>query len=644
MPRLGALAAAVIAVGMLAAACSGDDPAADAEGSSADSTVSAEAGADSEASGGTAGPDAGEIDDTDPGPEGDPGEGDDPAEPQPAGEGGHILLLSWQAPSLLNPYLTGSAKDLLAASLVLEPLAEFAPDGELVPVLATEIPSLGSGISTDLTQITWTLRDDIVWSDGTPLSNADVEFSFAYCTAPDSGCAADFGFVESVEAVGDHQVTITFSEPRPWPFDVFVGYSQPIISEAQFADCLAALEQAEAAQPDDTADEQDQDPCHEASLAPMGTGPFAVSEFVPDDFVRYELNPRYRGVLEGKPFFGSATLSSGGDAEEAARSVLVIGEADYAWNVQVAPEVLADMEAFGNGRVLVSFGAHVETILLNQTDPAGDPPSDYADGANPHPFFVDNPRLARALSLAIDRQALVDAGYGPTGRPTCGVWPLAGQAPADDDWCLTPDPAGANRILDDLGYLDSDGDGVRELPDGTALAWEFVTSTNAVRQAGQDQIAEDWAAIGVEATMRHVDPDRLFAGPDGNPESMWRFATDILMFTHDPVSPDPLGFFGGWRSALIPSSANDWTGANIVRLADAAFDDRWERLASLPLDDPQRAELIAELNGIVSARSGAAIPLVHRGLSSAVHHSIDGVGELNPWDSELWNIEDWVRR
>ena len=84
-------------------------------------------------------------------------------------------LLYWQAPTILNPYLSSGSKDAEAASLVIEPLAEYNPNGEIVAVLATRVPTLeNGGISADRTRITWDIREDVVWSDGTPLTANDV--------------------------------------------------------------------------------------------------------------------------------------------------------------------------------------------------------------------------------------------------------------------------------------------------------------------------------------------------------------------------------------------------------------------------------------------------------------------------------------
>ena len=138
-----------------------------------------------------------------------------------AGEGGNLLLLQWQAPSQANSLLSNGTKDLQAGSLVLESLAEYTPQGEIVPALATEIPTTANGgISEDLTTITWTLRDDVLWSDGTPFTSDDVVFTYEYCSDEATGCSVlGFNAVTSVVADDDFTVTVTFEAPTPYPFN-----------------------------------------------------------------------------------------------------------------------------------------------------------------------------------------------------------------------------------------------------------------------------------------------------------------------------------------------------------------------------------------------------------------------------------------
>ena len=90
-----------------------------------------------------------------------------------------LTILYWQAPSTPpNPYLSGGFKDRDAGAITLQPLAYFDPNGSLVPALAEDIPTLQNrGISQDLTSITWNLKDDLKWSDGSDLTAHDVAFT-----------------------------------------------------------------------------------------------------------------------------------------------------------------------------------------------------------------------------------------------------------------------------------------------------------------------------------------------------------------------------------------------------------------------------------------------------------------------------------
>ncbi len=616
--------AALAALAMITAACGGDDddaPVADDEPATEEP---ADDGGDEPAddAGDEPADDGGDEEPADDGGDEPADDGGDDMPAGDAGAGGEIILLQWQAPSQANALLSSGTKDLLAGSLVSEPLAEYAPDGSVVPALAAEIPSPGNGISDDLTQITWKLRDDVMWSDGTPFTAADVVFSYEYCSNEETGCSNQaFLDVTDVVADDDYTVTITFEAPKPFPFVPFVGYTSPVIQAAQFADCVGAAAKS----------------CSDQNFAPIGTGPYMVTELRPEDTVTYEMNPNYRGIAEGKPFFSSVTIKGGGDAESAARSVLEVGEADYAWNLQVAPEILSSMEAAGNGRLAAGFASSVEHINLNQTDPDADPPSE----GTPNPIFVDNPEFHRALSIAINRDELVAVGYGAAGAPTCYYWPVEGDNDGNLDYCLTQDIEGANAILDELGYMDTDGDGVREAEGYGPLEFDYVTSTNAVRQSNQELIAQYWSEIGVKANMRNEDASLFFDGTCASDACIWKFFTDIEMYTNSSSGPDGPGYLKGFKSDQIPTSGNNWGGENIVRINSPELDALIDEMVAAPIDDPGRRDLVAQVNEFVSSQ--AIIPLIYRANNSAFANSIENTGDLNGWDSEYWNIEEWTR-
>ena len=162
------------------------------------------------------------------------------------GRDGHLRILYWQAVSTVNPYLSGGTKDIEAASLVLEPLARYDETGTMFPALAADIPTVeNGGLTANLRSITWTLRQDITWSDGMPFTAADVVFSAEYCLNEEMGCNAlsSFTDVTGVEALDDHTVRIHFGVAKPFPYGPFVGSNAPILQKAQFENCTGARAQ-----------------------------------------------------------------------------------------------------------------------------------------------------------------------------------------------------------------------------------------------------------------------------------------------------------------------------------------------------------------------------------------------------------------
>jgi peptide/nickel transport system substrate-binding protein len=465
---------------------------------------------------------------------------------------GTLTILYWQAASTLNPYLSGGTKDIEAASLVLEPLAHYDENGNMVPYLAEEIPTVeNGGVAEDLTSITWKLKEGLIWSDGTPVTSEDVVFTAEYCMNPDMGCNAASGYadIESVEALDGLTVKVTFTVPKPFPYGPYVGSQNgPIIQKAQFEDCQGAAAQE----------------CTEANFGPIGTGPFVVTEFRANDVVLYTANENYRDP--NKPAFAEAIFKGGGDAASAARAVLETGEADYAWNLQVEPEILRQMVAAGNGTVLTSFGTAVERLMINFTndDPAlGDDRSLYLDGSNPHPFLSDY-NVRRALSLAIDRGILVQVGYGVAGMVGCNVLPApAVYVSTANDECMIQNVEEANRLLDEAGWVRG-ADGIRE-KDGVRLSILYQTSTNSVRQGTQALIKQMWEAIGVETELRNIDAAVFFGGDPASPDTYGKFYADIEMYTNTFDGTDPETYMANWICDEISDPVNQWLGNNIPR-------------------------------------------------------------------------------
>ena len=543
------------------------------------------------------------------------------------GGDGHLNILYWQASSTVNPYLSGGTKDIEAASLVIEPLAHYDEDGNMVPTLVDEIPTVeNGGVAADLRSITWKLTPGIKWSDGTPLTAHDVVFTGEYCLHPEGGCNSSSYFtdVSKLEALDDQTVKVHFGVAKPFPYGPFVGSTAPIIQKAQFQDCMGARAQE----------------CTEQNFGPIGTGPFKVEEFRANDVITFSANEHYRDPA--KPAFATATFKGGGDAASAARAVLETGEFDYAWNLQVEPEVLAQMAAAGKGTVVTAFGTSVERLMVNQTndDPDLGPEkrSLYLDGTNPHPFLSD-PAVRRALSLAVDRQILVDAGYGAAGKPTCNVLPApAVYASTANDECLVQDVDEANRILDEAGWMPG-GDGVRA-KDGVRLSILYQTSTNSVRQGTQALVKQMWEQIGVETELRNIDAAVFFGGDPASPDTYMKFYADVEMYTNNFSGTDPESYMANWSCSEIPGPDNQWLGNNIQRSCVAEYDAMVAEMSQTAALQ-ERAELAKQMNDIL-VQNHYMIPLIWRGSVSAHANTLKGV-RMNAWDSELWNAADWHR-
>ena len=536
-----------------------------------------------------------------------------------------LTILYWQAPSVPSAYHSGGTKDIDAAAITLEPLARYDPDGNIVAAMAASVPTIeNGGVSQDLMSITWTLKKGLKWSDGSDSTADDVRFTWLYCTDPDTGCTGESSFdgIAGVKVIDSETVKITFDAPTPYPYAAFVGSGTPIISEAQFGDCLAA---------DSACDQR---------FEPVGTGPYRIVSFTPNEEAVYERNPEYRG---DEPYFDRVVVKGGGDALSAAKSVLETGEADYAWNLQIEPDELKRLEALGNGTVVTAFSSLVERVVLNQTNPdpaLGDDRSEYLDGSNPHPF-LSNGEIRKAMSLAIDRGRLTEELYGFAGLPACDliVGPPNYVSGANDS-CLTQGIGLANRLLDDAGALDTDGDGVREF-NGTPLNVVFQTSTNDVRQATQRLISEWWSQIGIDTTLTHHDASLFFGGdPIDDAEYTYRrFFADVQMYANGP-GIDPQSYLSDLICKHIPTRDDNWSLGNIARTCNPDYDALYARLAEMPIG-PTRDELIKQLNDMY-VQSYVEIPLVNRGLVSAHLDTLKGV-RMNAWDSEMWNIAAWGR-
>jgi peptide/nickel transport system substrate-binding protein len=551
------------------------------------------------------------------------------------GTGDVLRLLFWQAPTILNPHLSVGTKDLSASRIVYEPLATFNASGEMVPVLAVEVPTLENrGVAADGRSVTWKLKPNVRWADGEPFTADDVVFTWEYIVNPEVAAATsnDYANIASVEALDDLTVKITFDGVTPNWVEPFVGLRGMVLPRHIFED-YAGANAVDAP----------------ANLIAVGTGPYKVTEFKNEDIliiggdavstnkIIFDINPYYREP--DKPYFRSVELQGGGDATLAAEAVLVDGSVDFAWNVQVPSDQLAAMTA-GNpvGQLVNPESSYVEYILINFTDPNVETTGgERSSVEHPHPFLTDL-AVRQAIAHSIDREEIA-ALYGETGPATTQllISPAALRSPNETPYGY--DLERAMSLLEEAGWVDEDGDGVRE-QDGVELSVLFQTSTNTVRQATQEIVKRDLAQIGFRVELKSVDSS-VFLGPVAdNTNTRRHFYADLEMFAFGSRSPDPGAWLKGWTCAEAAQQANNWSTANWGRYCNEEFDRLYEQSAT-EIDPAKRSELIIQMNDLL-VEDVAMVPLVERPLSAAISLTLDGY-QPTAWDADIWNLADWRR-
>jgi len=553
-------------------------------------------------------------------------------ENQTRGEGGPLRLLQWQAPTMAAMHSGTGTKDRLAASLVSEPLLDYHPEGALIPVLAAEVPSVEAGtLAEDLTAVTFKLKEGVLWSDGEPFTANDVVFTWQWVTNPSNASTnlEVWDVIESIEAVDDLTAQVTFKQPMAAWFETFTTHTFGAIYPSHIYG-------------DDINNKND-----EFWMNPIGTGPFVITEFVPEDHVNYIANENFREP--NKPYFSEVILKGGGDAAAAARAVIQTGEYHYAWNLQVEPDILSQIEEDGDdGEVIVAQGTSVERIHINFSDPHTEVDGQRSEMNTPHPFLTDD-AVRQALNLGCDRETIATRFYGEGQPATPNILTgYEGFESPNTAWEYNLEKAA--QILDDAGWTLNDS-GIRE-KDGVELKIVFATSVNSVRQKTQAVIKDSLEQIGIGVQLEQVDAGIYFDSGAGNDQNISHFYWDIDMFTNNPSSPVPVSFlvswFGGENGANIAQKSNEWQAQNYQRWTNADYDAKFEELQQASSLEAA-SELLIQLNDIL-IDNVVVIPLVNRSIDTFAYSTklrlenlqLGAFHEINYWNIANWNFADGV--
>jgi len=519
---------------------------------------------------------------------------------------GGTVLFAAQEPETLHPFRsTGTQTNALVYRLAVEGLTAVAMDGSPRAVLAVEVPTVANGgvrlESDGAMSVRWTLRADVRWSDAVPLTSADVRFTWrAVMTDPRTASREGYDLITAIETPDERTALVRYRAIDA----AYTNRFDALLPRHLLDGATDAVVDAYA-------------------RAPLGTGPFRITEFASGDHVTAERNERYR--VAGRPYLDRVIFRFVSSVE-AAKAQLRAGEVDAAGSLNEVDA--AALEADAAIRVTSVPSPSVETLAFNLARPGA---------SDPHPVLGDV-AVRRALLYATPKALIVEKLLLGRTRPGTSEIPIGWAARSG----LTQegyDPDRAAKLLEDAGWKRA-GDGVRA-KDGTRLALRVVSTTgNKLREQIEQVLVDEWRAIGVELRIANV-PSAVLTGSWQANGVRKRGDFDVLLAQAGlgVTSPDPQSYLAQrHRCDAIPRAENNGAGANYERFCDARVDRLLDE-AGRTLERERRRDLYGEVLGILNERA-IAIWLYDRGRYDAFRTRVRGYA-ANGWDVASWNAAEW---
>ncbi len=433
---------------------------------------------------------------------------------------------------------------------------EFDEKNEPFPRLVTEIPSQeNGGLSADGRTLTMKLRDDIKWSDGTPVTADDFVFTWEMAVSPNNTVTSTYPYdkIESVTAPDPQTVVVTFAEPfAPWLATLWHGILP--------AHILRPVYEAEG-----TIDNAEW-----IKTPKVGCGPYLLDTWESGSYARFVRNENYWG---SRPILDEIFIRFvPDDASQVA--ALQAGDADL--GTFIAYSDIPTLQQAGLNIVTEPSGYN-EWMFFLVNDQVG------------HPALTDV-NVRKAIALSIDREAINrDLLLGLT-KPPASFWdamPFYNDPPLQN---YPYDPEEAKRLLDAAGWVDSDGDGVRD-KDGIPLELDYGTTIREIRQDVQAVVQQQLAQVGIKVNLYSVEADVYFAsyGEEG-PAATGQY--DIQQWSDGPLFPDADLYY--WLCSEIPSDEYP-AGSNWFYLCDEELDSLIQ-LQATQVNIKERQQTISKIN------------------------------------------------
>lgn len=467
-----------------------------------------------------------------------------------------VMRIGWAgSPDTLNPGAAVLTEAYTIFTLVYDTMYRLQLDGTFKLSLAESV-----NVSDDGLVYTYKIRDGVKFHDGQPLTAADVVFSYLlYQNTEGYPWMGDYTYYfENIEATPNNEVVITLSEPIP-NIDAQLVFLYVLPKHIW----------------------ENEDPVEFENFAAVGSGPFKMVEYKPNEFIHLAKNADYFG---GAPKVDEVIFQTF-ESQDALVQAIKTGQVDMI--TEMPATAVETLKQDPNIEVVAGapFAPSVTDVIFNQVLPENCPPDDGL--CTGHPALLDrNVRLA--LAHATDKKKIIDVvllGHGTPGTTLIpdglGIWYNS----TIKDYPY--DIAKANQILDDAGYKDVNGDGIRETPDGSRsltfrINWPS-DSIDAPRLA--ELLSEMWGQVGVKLEAQALDPDTLTS------VCCPAFDFDIIIWGWGS-DPDPNLLLSVMTTDEIP------TGTSETGYSNPQYDELYRQQAS-ELNLEKRRALVWKMQEIV---------------------------------------------
>lgn len=478
-----------------------------------------------------------------------------------------------------------------------------------------------SALEMDQMIVTFRLRPDLTWSDGTPLTADDSIYTFNLQREANLNSYL-IDRTQTYEAA-DEQTLQWFGIPGFIDSTYFLNIWQP------------APKHAWSEFPADQLPDVDL-----SSRAPIGWGPFAITEWLPGESITLEKNPYYYRIRDGYPKVDQVQFRFIPDPD-LALSELIAGRCDLidpTINLEDHVGLLQEMQTTGQAQMFVTTGMSMEWLGM------GIVPASYDNGydltKDRQDVFADK-FTRQAITYCLDRQTIsTNVLYGLTDIPTSY---LPANHPAFDSniSAIPYDPEIGISLLEQAGWLDADEDpatprraiNVRGVAYNTPLVLNYQTTSTAQRRQVAAILESSLAECSIGLNVEFFSPNELYSpGPVG---LLFGRQFDLAQYALgvEGIEP-PCNWFS---STSIPTEANAWSGSNITGFRNDEYDAACQA-AQLALREDTSYLASYRQTQIIMADELPAIPLYSRLRIAAARIGVCGF-DLDPTANLFWNIE-----